>query len=1025
VQETTLDAYGHQDVPFERLVDELNVVRDMSHSPLFQVMFSYQADAQAADQVLSLPDLSIEPFGDEMAHSEKFDMSLFISEQDNSLSGNLSYNPDLFDENTIESFVFHFTRVLEGIVLEPRREIQSIPLLSQSEREQLVQTWNETDFDYPSNKGLTALFAEQVSRTPNKVALSYAGKTLTYEELDSRSSGLAHYLRELGVGPGTPVGLCVERSFEMVIGMYGILKAGGAYVPLEPGYPAERLNYMLEDCGAPVVLAQGDTSSALEAYAGQVVILDELSESLVGYGDGRLLVSQGPEDLAYIIYTSGSTGMPKGVNVAQRGVVSLVYWMHREFGFSESDRMLLKTPFSFDVSVVEFFWPLLVGGCLEIAKPDGHKDPSYLVDVIRERNISLIAFVPSMLSVFLESERVEECSSLRRVAVAGEALGEEIQSKFYERLPWVELDNLYGPTEATVYASYWHCERGGRGIVPIGRPVGNAELYVLDSALEPVPVGVSGELHIGGVGLAGGYLNQPELTAEKFISSPFKVGGRLYKTGDLARFRSDGSIEYLGRIDHQVKVRGFRIELGEIESALNAESIVRAAVVMARGTGVDQRLVAYVVLGEGVEEETALQSFSRSLAGRLPEFMIPGVYVALDSLPLSPNGKVNRKALPEPELQSRGVEYVAPGTPTEKALCEIWCELLPVERVGIHDNFFELGGHSLLAVQLIARIRTSLGKRIPVSTLFSAQTVEELAQVIHQDEAEQEWSPIIRMQSQGSKNPVFAIHSGNTMVVTYAEIARRLGTDQPFYGIEPRGLIEGQEPFDDLYKMAAYYIEKMRQIQSKGPYQLLGHSLGGVVAYEMAQQLVAAGEEVESLILMDSYQPEMMTGLGLAHAENFYDEFIQNSEDISRKEFAAMSEEAFGEFIKPNAMGLFDTEQFVAKLRVLRGFDKMVQQYRLQPYDGDVLLFRAGDMVKLQKELRITDKSAGWSNVVMKGRLEIIEVPGNHEGILRRKNVGTLVAHLKEWLCRENSVIEGDAQNKKDKVKFREEDEYV
>ncbi len=993
VQESILNAFAHQDMPFEEMVDSLGVPRDLSRTPVFQTLFVLQKEPLAAG--LNIADLKTDVRA-LATGCTKFDLSVEFEEVAGQLEGTVEYCRDLFFASTVERMMSHYQNLLVSMVGAAKSNIRSLSILSETEKQQQLYEWNATEHEYPSERGLMDLFTEQVERDSERVALSDEGAHLTYGELGRRSTQLASYLLSLGLSRGAAVGLCVERSIEMVVGIYGILKAGGAYVPLEPSYPQERLQYMLQDCGAGIVLAESQTvSSIADSYDGEVVLLDS-DWGVIEAASPESLPAMSGEDRAYIIYTSGSTGQPKGVSVRQGSVVNLLYWMHREYGFSASERMLLKTPFSFDVSVVEFFWPLLFGGELEIAKPEGHKEPGYLVELIRSREINLVAFVPSMLSVFLEEEGIESCTSIRRVAVAGEALVEELQHRFYQRLPWAELDNIYGPTEATVYSSYWHCERGGRGVVPIGRPIDNGSLYILDSSLNPVPVGVSGELHIGGVGLAEGYVNNDDLTAEKFISHPFREGERIYKTGDLARYRTDGTVEYLGRIDHQVKVRGFRIELGEIESALQELPEIREAVVMSKGLGLDARLVAYVVM-DGVEESSsATEGLKHSLGERLPEFMVPQLYVPMEALPLTANGKVDRKALPEPELVYTGVEYEAPRTATEEVLCEIWQSLLPVERVGIHDNFFELGGHSLLAVQLMARIRISFNKRIEVSALFAAQTVAELAELIDQEQRLSEWSPIIRLQEQGDQIPIFAVHSGNTLVVTYNEIARGLGKQQPFYGIEPRGLIEDQTAFDNLTEMASYYIDELRQIQPEGPFRLMGHSFGGLVAFEMAQQLTHSGEQVDSLILIDTYLPEYMTGFALAHAENFYDQFIKQSDEISKEEFVSMGDEALADFISAKSLGLFDAGQIIHKLRVLRGFDKMVKSYQIEDYSGEMLLFRAEqEVARQQRDFESSDLSAGWRDTIS-GSIEICVVPGSHDSMLRRDNVSELVTRLQK-----------------------------
>jgi amino acid adenylation domain-containing protein len=530
------------------------------------------------------------------------------------------------------------------------------------------------------------------------------------------------------VGPDVLVGVFAERSFEMVLALLAVLKAGGAYVPLDPSYPAERLGHMLEDARAPVVLAQPHLAPQLPAQAGEVLLLDATWAAYASEAGEDLPDLGTPRDLAYVIFTSGSTGRPKGAMNEHRGICNRLLWMQEEYGLTDADRVLQKTPYSFDVSVWEFFWPLMTGARLVIARPEGHRDSAYLVKLIRESGITTLHFVPSMLRVFLEEEGLEACRSLRRVVCSGEALPHELQERFFARLPWAELHNLYGPTEAAVDVTYWACRRGDERLtVPIGRPVANTQMYVLDSRLEPVPIGASGELYIGGVQVGRGYIGRDELTAERFVPDPFSSvpGARLYKTGDLARHLPDGAIEYLGRTDFQVKIRGQRIELGEIEAALDKHAGVGQSVVMARDdTPGDQRLVAYVVprqAGSSVEE------LKEHLSRELPAYMVPSAFVFLDAMPLTSSGKVDRKLLPMPEWAANATTYEAPEGETEIALAQIWAAALKLERVGRNDNFFELGGNSLLLLRVHNQVRTLLGSNLTIVALMQYPTVRGLA----------------------------------------------------------------------------------------------------------------------------------------------------------------------------------------------------------------------------------------------------------------------------------------------------------
>ncbi|MES2936925.1 MAG: non-ribosomal peptide synthase/polyketide synthase, partial [Pseudomonadota bacterium] len=721
VRATALGAYAHQDLPFEQLVDAVAPARSMAHQPLFQVMLVLQ---NAPMERLSLPDLELRPLA-AAGDSTKFDLSLSVVEGGPQLFATLEYDTDLFDAASIERLVGHFGRLLQSVTRQPEVPMHRLDWLAEEELVQL-RAWNATDAEYPREQVLHGLFEAQVERTPDAVALAFEGTELTYAALNARANRLAHHLREVGVGPDVLVAVCAERSLQMVVALMAVLKAGGAYVPLDPGYPSERLAFMLADAKPAVLLTQEALLASLPAHEVPTFCLDSQWDSLP-LRDGNPPSTTLPAHLAYVIYTSGSTGRPKAAGVSHTAIVNRLHWMQQAYGLDSSDRVLQKTPFSFDVSVWEFFWPLQQGATLVMARPGGHQDAQYLGELIASAGITTLHFVPPMLEAFLAASRAL-LPALRQVMCSGQALPWELQQRFFERLPQVQLHNLYGPTEAAVDVTAWHCTpKGPQGVVPIGRPISNIRIHIVDAQFNLLPQGVPGELCIAGVGLARGYIGRAELTAERFMPDPFgQPGERMYRTGDLARWLPDGSIEYLGRIDQQVKIRGFRIELGEIEAQLAAQAGVREAVVLAReDVPGDTRLVAYVV-PEGIEqlETTALRT---QLQRQLPEYMVPAHFVVLEALPLSPNGKLDRKALPAPDTSRGETGYVAPRTPTEATLASIWADVLKVDRVGVQDNFFALGGHSLLATQLVSRMRTALDVELPLRTLFEAPTVAQLA----------------------------------------------------------------------------------------------------------------------------------------------------------------------------------------------------------------------------------------------------------------------------------------------------------
>jgi amino acid adenylation domain-containing protein len=726
VREVALGAYAHQELPFEKLVELLQPERSLSRSPLYRVLFTFQHFPNP----LELPGLALSPF-DVHTGMAKCEVSLELRQGAEDVRGWFEYNTDLFDATTVGRMAEHWRTLLEGIVTNPDQRLAALPLLTEAERQQLLVEWNHTSREYPREVCLHQLFEAQVDRSPEAMALVFHSEHLTYRELNRRANQVAHYLRKQGVGPEVCVGVFMERSLEMLIGIYGILKAGGTYVPLDPEYPPDRVAFMLQDAQVPVLLTQKRLVPQLPGHHAQVVCLDADWAIMAQESTDNPRSGATATNVAYVLYTSGSTGKPKGVLNTHRGICNRLLWMQEAYQLTEADRVLHKTPFSFDVSVWELFWPLLVGSRLIVAQPGGHRDNAYLVHLIVTHGITTLHFVPSMLQLFLEEPDVGRCQRLRRVICSGEALPYELQARFFARLPTVELHNLYGPTEAAIDVTSWACQpQSMLSIVPIGRPVANTQLYILDPHLQPVPIRVPGELHIGGVQVARGYLSRPELTAEKFIPDPFSTtpGARLYKTGDLARYGPDGTIEFLGRLDHQVKLRGFRIELGEIEAMLGQHPAVRETVVTVREDSPgDKRLVAYIVPHRGCNPSTsALQHFLRE---RLPAYMVPAVLVPLQAMPLTPNGKVDRRALPalgpsRPELEQA---YVAPQTRLEQFLARLWCEVLQLDRVGIHDNFFDLGGNSIQGAIVINKLQQRLQDPLYIVALFDAPTVAAFA----------------------------------------------------------------------------------------------------------------------------------------------------------------------------------------------------------------------------------------------------------------------------------------------------------
>jgi amino acid adenylation domain-containing protein len=762
VREMSLGAYTHQDLPFEMLVEALQPERNLSHTPLFQVMFALENTPLSE---VKMSGLTIDSLPLEWG-TAKFDLTLSMQNTETGLMGVWEYNTDLFNSETVERMNGHFLTLLEGIIANPSERISQLPLLTKSEQQQLLMDWNNTQVDYPANKCIHQLFEEQVERTPDAVAVVFEGQQLTYNELNCRANQLAHYLQSLGVKPDELVGICVERSLEMIVGLLGILKAGGAYVPLDPEYPQERLSFMLEDSQVKVLVTQAKLVESIPEHQAQLICLDTEWEKIAQNIPSNPESGVKPDNLTYIIYTSGSTGKPKGVLVNHANVVRLFAATDSWYHFNSNDVWTLFHSYAFDFSVWEMWGALLYGGRLVVVPYLVTRSPEAFYQLLCQEKVTILNQTPTAFRQLIQVEESLKGSfpplsrgvrgdrssttdndlSLRLVIFGGEAL--EINSL----QPWFQrhgdqcpqLVNMYGITETTVHVTYRPLSMTDLDSTAsvIGCPIPDLQVYLLDQYLQLVPVGVPGEMYVGGAGVTKGYLNRPELTTERFIPSPFENSNKLYKTGDLARYLPKGELEYLGRIDNQVKIRGFRIELGEIEALLASHPQIWETVVIVRDdTTGDKRLVAYIVPQS--EKTITINEIRQFLKAKLPSYMVPNAFVILDALPLTANGKIDRRALPPSESSSEPSEkYVAPRNPIEDILVNVWSEILKVEKVGINDNFFELGGHSLLATKLVAQIRDRLKIELPLRQLFNTATLAELAQGIEQLKQQTPDSPV-------------------------------------------------------------------------------------------------------------------------------------------------------------------------------------------------------------------------------------------------------------------------------------------
>ncbi|MGQ5228519.1 non-ribosomal peptide synthetase [Streptomyces sp. yara] len=922
VRNKALTAYEHQDVPFDLVVEAINPDRSAAYQPLFQVMFAWQ---NFASRDLELPGLKVE-FEQAITSTAMSDLFFFLAEDAaGSLRGDLQYATHLFDRGTAEVIAARLVRVLEQVLADPNVPVGAVEVLADDERDRLVRGVNDTAREVALGT-LPGAFETQVARDPERVALVGEEESLTYGEFNRRANRLAHWLVERGAGPERLVAVRIPRSVDLLVAIYAVVKSGAAYVPIDPELPEDRVRHVLDS-------------------ARPLLVLDDELPDVAGYADSNPERGLSPDHAAYVIFTSGSTGGPKGVQVAHRSIMNRLAWGLSHFDVGPEDRVLLSTTASFDVSVPELFAPLQVGAAIVIARPDGRRDPSYLAELIRREGVTGADFVPSLLEAFVIEPSAKECESLRWIEVAGEAFPAELANKAVEVLPDCGVHNLYGPTEASVEVTAWQ-HVPGADRVPIGAPIWNTQVYVLDAALCPVAPGVAGELYLAGAGLARGYLGQTGLTANRFVACPFgEPGARMYRTGDLVRWSGDGQVEYLGRTDFQVKVRGFRIELGEIEQALTAHPDVDNAVVVVRENQQgDKRLVGYVVprpgavpgdggvqAGQGCQVHDAeaagplVARVTEHLRAGLPEYMVPGTLVPLSRIPLTPSGKLDRRALPAEHATTAAGR--GPRNAHEEKLCSLFAELLGVEKIGIDDDFFALGGHSLMATRLSSRIRKQFDVSLPLSTIIKYPTVAELAVVLltggAHDEHTDPFAVVMALNSvpETDKPPVWFFHGGGGVGWGYFSFVLHL-PDRQAYALQSRGFDGTDVLPGSVEEMIDDYVTQMLRVQPEGPFDLIGWSYGGTVAHAIAAELERRGHKVAFLAILDSLPAQegfaQLAGRAVA-------------------EYRADLEEYFGQFVKTD-----NKEQFLDTMsKVLANNQAVMAKYHSPVYGGDVLFFNA------------------------------------------------------------------------------------
>jgi amino acid adenylation domain-containing protein len=1022
VREVALGAYAHQDVPFEKLVEELRPERESRHSPLFQVLFVME---NLPAREVALRELKLSPVEHEGVEA-KLDLSLVLKRTPEGLRGIFLYDASLFEPETIQRLARHLETLLAAVAEAPERRVTDVELLSGEERARVLEEWSQGPRVEGAVEGLGRVLALQAAVTPEALAVEGSGQRLSYRELEARARSLGHRLRREGVGPEVRVGVLLEKSVEAVVAFWGVQLAGGVYVPLEAVLPAERLEWMARDAGVRAVVTRRGLEGRCRPPEGvPVVVLEEVGEDA-----GPLESGVRAGNAAYVLYTSGSTGRPKGVEVTHEGACDLIRGKAGAFGVGAESRVMQFSSLGFDVSLWDYLLALAVGGTLYV--PAGGKVPlgEELRRELVEGKVTVLALPPSVLALLPE----EGLEHLRVVMAAGEACPAELVERWGRGRRFV---NGYGPTEVSVLATWEECEPG-EARPPIGRPLANTQAYVLDGALKPVPPGVTGELYLGGPGLARGYVGRPELTAERFVPNPFgrEPGERLYRTGDLVRWRADGRLDYLGRVDAQVKVNGVRIEPGEVEAALRELADVKQAHVRAwKSPSGETRLVAYVVPksppapispllpGEGRGEGAGspglnLEAVRTWLKRRLPEYMVPSAFVVLEALPLTSSGKVDGRALPSPGESRQGSRRsVAPRDELERELAHVWEEVLGVKPVGVTDSFFELGGQSLLAVRLVARLRERLGRTVPLAALFEGPTIEELAARLRAGTPASVQGNRVTLQPEGTGTPVFWVHPVGGNVLCYAELARHLGTGRPFHALQATGLDGSEPPLTRVEDMAHRYVEQVRAVQPEGPYLLGGWSLGGTVAYAMARELRRQGQEVSLLVLLDSFAPAELPTLE-PDAATLLAGFAADLARSAGRELSLTPGSLAG--LPPEAQlrtlwthareaGLLPPGTGLEELRVLlevaQANLRAVAGYSPEPYEGRMLLLRAKDARRGAE----VEPTHGWGRLAASG-LSVEDLPGDHHGVLRAPHVHELAERLTRWLAEAERAESGHGE---------------
>jgi amino acid adenylation domain-containing protein len=1011
VRETTLNAYARQEIPFEAVLEALHPERSLSYAPLLQVMLNL---LNTPPQKYRLGNLAVERIPIDRGIS-RLDLLISLTESAGGLEGYVEYNSDLFDRATIEQMIGHYQILLQAIVDQPEERIAGLPLLSGAEQQQILVAWNQTDSDFGEQPGLVCQFERQAERTPGAVAFICGDEHLTFQELNHRANRLARLLSSRGVKPGVVVGLCLERSLEFVTSLIAIFKAGGVYLPLAPSLPGSRLSFIITDAVPGVIVTRSalraSVESSVESGGPTIICLDDLTESLQRTASDNLNVMTQPGDPAYVIYTSGSTGQPKGIVLPHGQILNRLAWMWQAYPFQADDVGVQKTSCNFVDSLWELFGYLLQGRPTVIVPDMAVREPRALVEQLSRHRVTQLWLVPSLLRLLLDTfSDLQVClPALRFWVTSGEALPVELLRRFQAELPRATLYNLYGTSE--VWDATWYDPNGEAqmpqrmaptisGSVPIGRPIANVKTYILDPHLQAIPIGARGELYVSGAGLAERILNQPRLNAERFIANPYACGdrrfSRLYKTGDLARYLPDGNIELLGRVDLQVKVRGFRVEPGEIEAVLNQHEAVQQCAVVARrrgnGSG-DLQLVAYVIRHVGAQVTQG--ELSVWLRHRLPTYMVPSVIVSFNALPLTPGGKIDRRALPAPELRSRDArELVAARDSLEMQLTSLWETVLGVRPIGVTDNFFDLGGHSLLAVQLFDRIAKLLGKDLPVSSLFEAPTIDELAALMRQGNWSPKWKSLVAVKPGGKEQCLFIAPPAGCSAVTLARLTGYLDADLAVYGLGYQGMDGKDAPHASVEEIASYHLREIRKLQPAGPYLLGGICFGSLVALEMGQQLHARGEQVALLAILDGQSPTAGPGWEEQRRTNFH--YLRRMKEEWRRGRLTELLRGYQEATQYRLHRFRNRKYPTAIQQVVDAQIRARKNYHAHPYAGPLLLIQSQEYADA-----IASPRSKWE-ALARDKFEYVLIPNStHEEVLMQEpGVQVLAAHLSRGLAR-------------------------